>query len=165
MQLLQKLSLFAVQCVLWCLCLDIALAMTQSSSYCFTNTSSCRAGGFPSLLFPKLSVRLSPLQFIKSNRRPHIGLGWLQYANYAIPVLHLHCRRNYGYSSSSGPKGGISEKNSHCKTVQMVALCQKLHFGTSTSFHSGCIMQFCGASPQKSHTVLCVVCCWGGWEN
>lgn len=52
--------------------------MSQSSSYCFTNISSCCAGGFPSHLFPKLSSRPNPLLFIKSDGRPQIGLGWLQ---------------------------------------------------------------------------------------
>lgn len=74
--------------------------MIQSSSYCFTNTNPCRARDFPYHPFPKLSARPSPLQFIKSNRRPHIVLGWLQYTNYAIPELQLHCRVNNGYLSS-----------------------------------------------------------------
>jgi len=99
-QLIQELALFAVQHVLWYWCLNIALAMIQSSSYCFTNTNPCRARDFPYHPFPKLSARPSPLQFIKSNRRPHIVLGWLQYTNYAIPELQLHCRVNNGYLSS-----------------------------------------------------------------
>lgn len=78
--------------------------------YCFSNDSEfqllfykhqspSRARDFPYHPFPKLSARPSPLQFIKSNRRPHIVLGWLQYTNYAIPELQLHCRVN-GYLSS-----------------------------------------------------------------
>lgn len=100
MQLIQKLALSAVQHVLWCSCLDIASAMSQSSSYCFTNISSCCAGGFPSHLFPKLSARPSPLLFIKSDGRPHIGPGWLQGTIHATLALHLPCRRNAGYSFS-----------------------------------------------------------------
>lgn len=72
--------------------------MSQSSSYCFTNISSCRAGGFPSHLFPKLSARPNPLLFIKSDGRPQIGLGWLQGTIHALLALHPPCRRDAGSS-------------------------------------------------------------------
>lgn len=100
MQFIQKLALSAVQGVLWCSCLAVASAMTQSSSYCFSNTSSCCAGGFPSHLFPKLSARPNTLLFLKSDGRPHIGPGRPQSSIYAIPTLQLPCRRNNSYSFS-----------------------------------------------------------------
>lgn len=149
MQLIQKLALSAVQSVLWCSRLDVASAMIQSSSYCFTNTSSCRAGGFPSHLFPKLSARPNPLLFIKSDGRPQFGLGWLQYSIYAILALQLPCRRNNGYSFSYlawEPKCFKASMRGTVivNTVWAAALCQRLRFGRSISW-SQRISHLCAA--------------------
>lgn len=158
MQLIQKLALSAVQCVLWCSCLDLASAMTQSSSYCFTNTHSCRAGGFPSHLFAILSTRPDPLLFIKSDRRPQIGLQWLLYTIYAILALQLPYRRNNGYSFSYltwEPKCFEAPMRGTVIAIQ----CRRQHFvkdGRSI-LCSQRVLQLCVASLQKSHTVISVV--------
>ena len=51
---------------------------------------------------------------------------------------------------------GINERNSHCDTVRVVELCQRLRSGRSTSCNQH-ILQLCAASLQKSHTLLSVV--------